>query len=67
MLDCVKKYNEIVVENKKLTDKIVRLTQENEKMNTLIEENEKLKKEVFELRLLLQAKIERIIKEASNG
>ena len=67
MLDCVRKYNEAVVENQKLTDKVVKLLRENEKMNALIEENNELKKEVIELKLLLETKIERIIKEANNG
>jgi cell fate (sporulation/competence/biofilm development) regulator YlbF (YheA/YmcA/DUF963 family) len=67
MLDCVKKYNEAVVENQKLTDKVVKLLRENEKMNALIEENNELKKEVIELKLLLETKIERIIKEVNNG
>ena len=67
MLDCVRKYNEAVVENQKLTDKVVKLLRENEKMNALIEENNELKKEVIELKLLLETKIERIIKEINNG
>ena len=67
MLDCVRKYNEAVVENQKLTDKVVKLLKENEKMSALIEENNELKKEVIELKLLLETKIERIIKEVNNG
>ena len=61
------KYDDVILKNRELRDENKRLEKENKDMNKIIEENNYLKTTIFDLKLLLHAKVERIIKEASNG
>ena len=57
------KYDSVILKNKELKEKIKNLSQENKNMNKIIEENNYLKTCIFDLKLLLHAKVEKIIKE----
>lgn len=61
------KYNYVLLENTELKEKNKILECKNKKIDVLTEEIEMLENEVFDLRLLLHKKVERIVEVLING